>query len=62
MESEHEVKIGSAGRDGEQLRQQRFIIQPAAVSCCLCSLTSLHDKDGFLYAIDSCMFRDRMGC
>lgn len=62
MEKEREVKTGSVGRDGEQLRQRGFIIQPAAVSCCLCSLASLHDKDGFPYAVNSCMFRDRMGC
>lgn len=62
MEREREVKIGSVGRDGEQLQQRGFIIQPAAVSCCLCSSASLHDKDGFPYAINSCMFRDRMGC
>lgn len=59
------------GRRRGQDRQRRtgrraaptggFIIQPAAVSCCLCSLASLHDKDGFPYAINSCMFRDRMG-
>lgn len=47
MEGEGEVKTGGVGRDGELLRQRGFIIQPAAVSCCLCSLASLHDKDGF---------------
>lgn len=61
MKREREVKTGSVRRGGEQLWQQRFIIQPAAVSCCLCSLTSLHDKDRFLYAITACMFRERMG-
>lgn len=61
MKREREVKTGSVRRGGEQLWQQRFIIQPAAVSCCLCSLTSLHDKDGFLYAINACMFSKRIG-
>lgn len=61
MKREREVRTGSFRRGGEQLWQQRFIIQPAAVSCCLCSLASLHDKAGFLYAINACMFRERMG-